>query len=206
MKLYKVLKVLLSGFFTFIYRLHPHGAENVPEEGGCLIAPNHLTALDPILIGVSSKRPVIFMAKAELFKIPIFGAFIKALGAFPVSRGEGDVSAVKKSISIINRGDPLSVFPQGTRCPETELSETRAKLKSGVGLIAHKTGVPIVPVYIKTKKNRIRLFRRTDIYFGKPIYAEQYMVFEGKEKYSGIVEMTFDKILELEAENREVSK
>lgn len=203
MKLYKVLRAILALFFKTLFRIHSHGLENFPETGGCIVAPNHTSALDPILIAVAEKRPIVFMAKAELFKIPILSQLMRALQAFPVNRKEGDIKAIRKSISIVERGDPLCVFPQGTRCAGVKLSETRDKLKSGIGLISHKTEAPIVPVYIKTKKNKVKLFGSTDIYFGKPIAPEEYMQFDGKTKYSDTASLVFDRILLLERGSEE---
>lgn len=201
MRFYKMIRAVFAGIVKAMFRVHVHGSENIPESGGCIIAPNHISALDPIIIAASVKRPIVFMAKAELFKIPILSSLLKSLMAFPVNRKDGDISAIKKSLSIIKRGDPLCVFPQGTRCAGCELSETREKIKSGVGLMANKTEAPIIPVYIKTKKNKISLFGKTDIFFGHPIVAEEYMLFEGKNKYSDVADLVFDRILLIKSES-----
>lgn len=205
MKFYKILRVIVSAIFKPLFRIHSHGLENFPKSGGCIVAPNHTSALDPILLAVSEERPIIFMAKAELFKIPLLSQLMRALGAFPVNRKESDITAIKKSISIVERGDPLCVFPQGTRCAGVDLSETSDKIKSGVGLIAFRTNAPIVPVYIKTKKNKIRMFGRTDIYYGTPILPEEYLAFESKTKYQDTADLAFERILMLKNESEVAS-
>ncbi len=199
MSIYKILYTLLAPLFRLLYRVRIHGAENVPAEGGAVIAPNHTSAMDCVIIAVSSPRRVFYMAKAELF-LPLLGAFFRAMGGFPVKRTEGDVGAIKKSISIIESGDPVCIFPQGTRCPHRELEDTKVMLKSGVGLIAAKSMSPIVPVYIKTKKNKVALFRRTDVYFGTPVTPEEYGVFSGRTKHADATALVFDRICAIKKE------
>ncbi len=199
MSIYKFLYTLLAPLFRLLYRVHVHGAENVPNEGGAVIAPNHTSAMDCVIIAVSAPRRVFYMAKAELF-LPVLGAFFRAMGGFPVKRAEGDIGAIKKSISIIEGGDPVCIFPQGTRCPHVELEDTREHLKSGVGLIASKPSAPIVPVYIKTKKNKVALFRRTDVYFGAPVTPSDYGIFSGRTRYADTTAMVFDHICSMKNE------
>lgn len=207
MTLYKFLYVCLAWIFRLIYRVHPHGNDVIPKEGACIIAPNHTSALDCIIVAVSSPRQVFFMSKAELFKIPVFAGLIRALGAFPVKRKEGDVGAVKKSISLLKDGNALCMFPQGTRCPHVELESTRDKLKWGVGLISEKSGSMVIPVYIKTKRNKLALFRRTDIYYGAPVYPSEFACFEGRDRYAQTSACVFDRICELKNDaEREVSE
>lgn len=197
MTLYKFLYTCLAWIFRLIYRVHSHGEDTIPKEGACIIAPNHTSALDCIMIAVSAPRQVYFMSKAELFKIPVFAGLIRALGAFPVKRKEGDVVAVKKSISLLKDGNALCMFPQGTRCPYVELEETRDKLKWGVGLIAEKSGSDIIPVYIRTKHNKLKLFRRTDVYYGAPVSVSEFADFEGRDRHARASALVFDRICEL---------
>ncbi len=197
MTLYKFLYACLAWVFRLVYRVHPHNTEVIPEKGACIIAPNHTSALDCVIIAVSSPRQVFFMAKAELFKIPVLSWLIRALGAFPVKRKEGDVGAVKKSILLLKNGNALCMFPQGTRCPYVELESTKDKIKWGVGMISEKSGADIIPVYIKTKSNKLKLFRRTDVYYGAPLSPAEFSGFEGREKYAQASSLVFDRICEL---------
>jgi len=113
------------------------GNENVPKRGALIIASNHVSYLDPIVLATSMKRKICFIAKKEAFN-NIFGNFIlKKLNAFPVDRGKNDILAVKKAINILQAGKILGVFPEGSRSLNIELQE----LKLGVIKIAIKTGV-----------------------------------------------------------------
>ncbi len=197
MTLYKFLYACFAWVFKLVYRVHPHNTENIPENGACIIAPNHTAALDCIIVAVSSPRQAMFMAKAELFKIPVLSWLIRALGAFPVKRAESDVTAIKTAISILKDEKALCMFPQGTRCPRAELEDTKDKLKWGVGLISEKSGAVIVPVYIKTKYNKLKLFGRTDVYYGKPVSPSEFEGLKGREKYAQVASFVFDRICEI---------
>lgn len=201
MTFYKFAKALVSGFFRTFYRVHVSGEENIPNEGAVIIAPNHTSAADPIILGVITERQIHFMAKAELF-FPPLGAILRALGAFPVHRKAGDVVALKTSLSVLSEGDVLCVFPQGTRCPGVELRDTADSIKSGVGLMAMRSGASVVPVYFKTKGNKLRMFRRNDVIFGEVIKPEEFSAFEGRTKYSDAASLIFDRICSIaEKEN-----
>ncbi len=197
MTFYKVIRFLITGIFHVLFRIKTIGAENVPEDGGVIISANHTTALDPLILAVSTKRQIRFIGKAELFKIPGFGALLKALGAFPVHRDEGDVSALKKSLSILKDGDVLCVFPQGTRCPGVPVKDTADKVKGGVGMMAMRSGASVVPVYIKTKKNRVRIFGKTEVIFGEPIKNDSFGEFDGRTKYADAADFIFGHICAL---------
>ncbi len=201
MSFYNFIYACLAWLFRGLYRVHTHGEENVPMDGGAVFAPNHTSAMDCIIVAVSSPRRAYYMAKAELFKIPILSLLFRALGAFPVKRQASDVGAIKKSIELIKENKALCIFPQGTRCPGAELDDTKNKLKSGVGLIAHRSQVPIVPIYIKTKNNHVKLFRRTDVYYGEPVSVETYMAIAGKSRYDDTTALVFDRICDMEKKN-----
>jgi 1-acyl-sn-glycerol-3-phosphate acyltransferase len=150
--------------FTIIGRCRPEGAENIPEEGGILIAPNHISAWDPPLTGSMMKRPLHFMAKQELFNVPVFGFLIKRTNAFPVKRGSHDMSAMRNAFSLLENGDPLLMFPEGTRSKDGKLGKARA----GVGMVACHAQVPVIPVKIENTNNFFKL-KRVRIKYGKPI-------------------------------------
>jgi len=153
------------------------GIENVPKRRALIIASNHVSYLDPIVLATSMKRKICFIAKKEAFN-NIFGNFIlKKLNAFPVDRGKNDILAVKKAINILQAGKILGVFPEGSRSLNIELQE----LKLGVIKIAIKTGVPIVPVgIIGTHKiyPRGKIFPaffkyKIIVHYGSPIYLNK---------------------------------
>jgi len=164
--LYGFLKGILPTMFRIIYRAEVHGQENVPKEGGAIIAANHISLWDPPFVGAFCPRRVSFMAKKELFENSVFSSIITSLGAFPVNRGAADRNAIKTALSVLGEGKCLGLFPEGTRSKSGKLGEPEA----GIGLIAYKANVPIVPVAI-TGTNGKGLFPKFTIRFGKPIPA-----------------------------------
>lgn len=164
--LYVFLKGILPTMFRIIYRAEVHGQENVPKEGGAIIAANHISLWDPPFVGAFCPRRVSFMAKKELFENSIFSSIITSLGAFPVNRGAADRNAIKTALTVLGEGKCLGLFPEGTRSKSGKLGEPEA----GIGLIAYKANVPIVPVAI-TGTNGKGLFPKFTIRFGKPIPA-----------------------------------
>ncbi len=164
--LYGFLKGILPIMFRIIYRAEVHGQENVPKEGGAIIAANHISLWDPPFVGAFCPRRVSFMAKKELFENSVFSSIITSLGAFPVNRGAADRNAIKTALTVLSEGKCLGLFPEGTRSKDGKLGEPEA----GIGLIAYKANVPIVPVAI-TGTNGKGLFPKFTIRFGKPIPA-----------------------------------
>ena len=166
-KLYIALKATLGRAVRFIMRLKVHGKENLPLAGGALLCPNHITLMDAPALASSLPRQIRFMAKAEIFNVPVIGAVVKSTGAIKVDRRGSDVGAIKSAISKIKNGDIVAVFPQGTR--RAGLNPADTKIKNGAGMIAFRAHCPVIPVAIKTKNNRFRLFRKYEIFIGKPI-------------------------------------
>lgn len=155
------------------------GIENIPNGGG-LVCANHTSFADPIVIAASLKMPVKYMGKAELFKIPVLKSVIKAFGAFPVKRGGADPGAIRTAETLLKSGELVGIFPQGTRCPGVPIEE--ASVKNGAGLIAYRSGCCIIPVYIKTKNNKVGFFKRTHVIIGKPIENSEFGFTDGTSK------------------------
>ncbi|MDR1259822.1 MAG: 1-acyl-sn-glycerol-3-phosphate acyltransferase [Endomicrobium sp.] len=151
--------------FKLLYRLHIEGIENIPKSGGAIIAPNHVSFFDPPLTGSAMKRPIYFMTKEELFNIPIFGWIIKKTNAFPIKRNTYDITAMKKTFSLLKNGHLLLIFPEGTRTKNTKIK----KAKTGIGMIACNAQVPLIPVKINNT-NVMSKFKKITIKYGKPIY------------------------------------
>jgi len=120
------------------------GWESVPE-GACLFASNHQSMLDPPLIGGLIPREIAFVARKSLFDNPVFGGVIRACRAIPLDRGEADISAIRRTLAVLAEGRALLIFPEGTRSMDGQLQPA----KSGAGLLAIKSGVPVVPVRIR---------------------------------------------------------
>ncbi len=130
---------------TVFWDLKVYGVEHVPVTGGALLLSNHLSFLDPAVIGVQLRRPASYLAKSELFEVPVFGRVIPKLNAFPVRQGAGDIGAVRETIKRLKEGRVLTVFPEGARSLSGELQP----LQGGFTLIVRKAGVPIIPVGIE---------------------------------------------------------
>lgn len=187
---------LLAPPIRFFQRIHVTGVENVPSEGGIIFCSNHIAARDPIVIAAALKRQLRFVAKTELFSVPILGRLIRKLDAIELNRGGTDVSAIRKSIEAVKSGSALAIFPQGHRYPGVNPATT--PIKNGAALIAYQSGCAVVPVCIKTKKFKYALFRRIDIIFGKPIEnSELGFLNGGSDEYKAATEKIFAQILKL---------
>jgi len=135
----------LCRFLAFKFcKLKVEGAEQMPNEGGVIIASTHTATLDPVILGCVFSRPLTFMAKEELFRFLPFAALIRTLGAFPVKRGEPDRRALRKAIMLLRQGRCLVIFPEGTRNPNWQLRQPEL----GVALLAAWAKVPVLPVAI----------------------------------------------------------
>lgn len=134
----------LSRTLIFLLGGRSYGAENIPGSGAFILASNHISYFDPPFVASYTRRSLHFFAKKELFDIPIFGSILRRVQAHPVRRGVFDRTAIKTAIAILKDGDPLVVFPEGTRGGGKEFLKPRP----GVGMIARECEVPILPCYI----------------------------------------------------------
>lgn len=161
--LYKILYNLARILFSVVYRFEYFGKDNIKDEP-YLICGNHSHNLDPIFLvfAFGSSKKMSFMAKKELFKNTLFVWLAKAVNIFPVDRGNADLSAIKNSIRMLKGGYSLMMFPEGTRVKEGE----QLNAKAGVGMIAVKSGVKILPMYIGGSK---KLFTKVKVIIGEPI-------------------------------------
>ena len=135
-----VLQPLLMLFFW----LKRVGREHIPAKGGVILAPNHRSFLDPWVVGICLRRPIYFVAKSELFERRWMGWFLNSLGAFPIRRGASDEEAMETARTLVERGNALLIFPEGTRIRRGSLGDP----KRGVGRLALETGAPVVPVAV----------------------------------------------------------
>jgi 1-acyl-sn-glycerol-3-phosphate acyltransferase len=142
--IYWPLRAMLIPFFLVYFRLQRMGREHLPRTGPLLLAANHRSFLDPFVIGTLVRRPVYYMAKRELFEKRWQAWVLNALGAFPVDRGAGDGDAMATARAILERGDCVVVFPEGTRVREGGLRDPRR----GIGRLALETGAPVAPVAV----------------------------------------------------------
>lgn len=142
---WSVVMPIFSGYF----RGSVQGIENVPKRGAFLAVSNHASNFDPPILSASLGRPVAFMAKEELFQVPVLKQIIRVYGAYPVKRGAGDRRAIRAALDALQEGWAVGVFLQGTRTPDGRVTSP----KPGAALIAAKAQVPLLPVCICGSEN-----------------------------------------------------
>ncbi len=162
---------LLNPLVRLCYRLEIRGEENIPQDAGCILAANHTAFSDVLIVSAAARRQVRYMAKKELFKVPVLGSLIRAMGAYPVNRGGADVASIKHTIELVEAGEIIGIFPQGHRHGFEDPRET--EVKGGVGLIEYHTKATVLPVYIDNKRGKTGIFRKNIVIFGKPIAFEE---------------------------------
>jgi 1-acyl-sn-glycerol-3-phosphate acyltransferase len=142
--LYRVVRGLIHGFSRLFWRRSIEGREHIPAKGPFVLAPVHRSNVDFAIASTVTTRRMRFMAKDSIFKPKPFAAFISALGAYPVHRGTADREALRRTIDMIEGGEPVVIFPEGTRQSGPEVQQ----LFEGAAYVATRTGVPIIPVGI----------------------------------------------------------
>ncbi|MEX2195560.1 MAG: 1-acyl-sn-glycerol-3-phosphate acyltransferase [Thermoleophilaceae bacterium] len=166
---YWVTRAILQPAIAIWFRLSRAGREHIPAHGGVILAANHRSFLDPFAIGCCLRRPVYFVAKRELFSNRLVGWFLNCLGAFPVRRGESDEDCMATARMLLERGEAVLIFPEGTRIR----SGSVGRAKRGVGRLALETGVPVVPIAVfgSDRARRGLLFRpvKVKLRFGRPL-------------------------------------
>lgn len=178
-----------------LLKIEVSGRENIPKKGGFILASNHCSHLDPVILGIVCRRKLNFMAKEELFRNPFFAWFMYRFGAFPVKRRRADISALKEAMKRVNSGNALVIFPQGSRDYDLEASEPQA----GVGFLASKIDVPVIPVFIRGTEKALpkgaRFIRhaKVSVCFGRQISVGRRM------SYQEIAQQIMDSIRYLSA-------
>lgn len=192
--LYRVVYAIAAGIVGRIFRVKVIGRENEPDEGGFMVCANHTSATDPVVVCYAfRKHQVRYMAKKELFKVPVVNWLVSLMGAYPVDRGGSDVGAIKKSVTMLKEGQCMGIFPQGHRYPAVDPRTTPTK--NGAALICTKAEANIVPVYIARKNNTHKLFRRTWVIIGEPIpFSELNFDKDAAGEYARITDLVFDRI------------
>jgi 1-acyl-sn-glycerol-3-phosphate acyltransferase len=160
--LYTLARLLVKGWLHLRFRINVSGIENIPDSA-CILAMNHTSNYDPLLVGVHTPRKMHIMAKEELFANPLFSRLLHQLGAFPVKRGQGDVKSLKYTLQLLSEGKLFAIFIEGTRVPAGETLEP----KKGIGFIVRKSGAPVIPTYIAGAKRG--WFGQAEVIFGKPL-------------------------------------
>jgi 1-acyl-sn-glycerol-3-phosphate acyltransferase len=169
---YRIVWWIVAKGSGMLYRARMRGQEHLPRTGGYVLAPSHRSMMDIPFLALVTKDRVRFMGKVEVFKIPVLGALFRALGGFPVARDGTDRKAVRDSMAMLQAGEKLAVFPEGTRQNGPKIQP----LQPGAAYLAMRAGVPIVPIGIagseEIMRSRGRLLPRFDpvaIVVGEPI-------------------------------------
>jgi cytidylate kinase len=184
-RLYATLKVPSVAIMRLMFRLEAIGSENVPAQGPVLLVANHSSVLDPPLIGGAANRQLTYLAKAELFEIPLFGALIRGLNARPIRREGADPGALRTARRVLDEGGALLVFPEGTRGEEGVIRPA----KPGAGLLAVSSGAAVVPVYVRgsgrawPKGRSLPRPAKVTVTFGKPLRFDPVRGADRKTQY-----------------------
>ena len=168
--MYYIVKFAVRLFFRIIFNLHYEGRDNIPRGETVIYASNHRSNADPPLLGGGAVGKHAFMAKEELFQKKLFAWLIRTLGAFPVSRGKGDMTVIETAIDRLHNGRSLMIFPEGTRSKDGKVGRGH----SGAALIAAKADRMIVPVGIVFGE-KLKFRTRVTVKFGKPIDPKEYV-------------------------------
>jgi 1-acyl-sn-glycerol-3-phosphate acyltransferase len=172
MNFYDSIRLLVAGGSALLYRARMEHRERLPTEGGYVLAPSHRSMMDIPFAAWLSKRPLRYMGKASLFRIPVAGRFFRKLGGFEVARDGTDRKALRDSIAMLQAGEVLLVYPEGTRQNGPKI----APLQPGAAYLALRAGVPIVPVglagtedVMRSHRGKLPHFRRVVMVVGEPI-------------------------------------
>jgi 1-acyl-sn-glycerol-3-phosphate acyltransferase len=162
MNLYKIGKFVSGSFLKSMFKLEIIGVDKFPKTGGVLLCSNHISNLDPPLVGSACPKTVHFMAKSELFNIPVLKQLLPAINAFPVKRGMSDKQALRIGLSLLNDGKVLGLFPEGTRSKNGEVGKGLA----GAGFFALRSQAKVVPCAVQ---GSYKPFQKLTVTFGDPI-------------------------------------
>ncbi|MHB1323428.1 MAG: lysophospholipid acyltransferase family protein [Coriobacteriia bacterium] len=196
----RVVRATLGRVVLLLFRTRVTGAENIPG-GGALLAGNHVSYMDPVLLWCASPRPVHFMAKRELWESPVIRWLLPRLWGFPVNRGEADRAAITTATSLLSSGELVGVFPEGSRSSDAnaELGEAHG----GAAFIALRAGVPVVPVaFTGTEKvwprgRTLPRLARTAIRIGAPVLPAEVLPQGGrKERVEALTRLVMERIAE----------
>ena len=174
--LYIIAKIKFLIIFKLLFRLKVTGQENIPQDGPFIIVANHSSLLDPVILGVSIKPKIIFVAAAYLFKIRWLGYLLRKANSIPV-QGENDISSLKRALKILQAGEVLGIFPEGG----VDRQKNNLPIKAGAAFLATRVGVPIVPIKIKGADKVlprgakfIRSLNRIEVEIKKPIFCSRH--------------------------------
>jgi len=179
-RLARFLKAVVAPVLLAVYRTRLVGAENVPRDGGYILAGNHVSYLDPALLWAAAPRGTHFLAKQELFGNPLLRWALSRVFALPISRGTADRAAIGRATELLVHGEPVGIFPEGTRQLPGAPADQPAEAHAGVAFIAMRAGVPVVPVGISGTERALPKgaifprFPRVTVRYGEPIRPDEF--------------------------------
>lgn len=168
---YLFWKMVLWAIAKIAFRLRIEGRGHEPARGPFIVAGNHASSIDPPLVGIALRHRAAYMAKHELFNVPVLGPLLRSIGVFPVRRGEPDRRAIRRSLDVLESGGILVMFPEGTRSPDGRLQ----KPEPGAAMIALRTGALVLPAAvinshrILPKGSRRPKFQQVIVRLGPPV-------------------------------------
>ena len=183
MTFYGFAKLAVTVIVRATFRFRVVGAEKVPQTGGLVVAANHVSNFDPPILGIALPRPVSYMAKKELFAMPVVKQLIPRLNAFPVDRQAGGTAALRAALRMLKEGRCVGIFPEGGR----NVTGTNEE-KAGAAFLAAASGVPVVPAAIVGTR-KLRPFGRVSVVFGEPITVRRERQSDGAAVEKGAAEI-----------------
>jgi 1-acyl-sn-glycerol-3-phosphate acyltransferase len=190
---YDFAKSVVYGVFKPWYRIEAIGLEHFPKEGGVLLCANHIHNFDPLVVGIMAPRPVHYMAKEEIFSVPVLGNIVRKCNAFPVKRGFSDREALRTGLKLLKDGHVFGLFPEGTRSKTGELG----KGLSGAGFFALKSTALVVPCAII---GPYKSFRKLKVVYGQPIEMDEMR--KDKASAEQVTELIMSKIDKIRKEHQ----
>jgi 1-acyl-sn-glycerol-3-phosphate acyltransferase len=186
---YSFARSVVAGVFKPWYRIEVSGLEYFPKEGGVLLCTNHIHNFDPLVVGITAPRPVHFMAKEELFKVPVLGNIVRNCNAFPVKRGKGDRESLRAGLKVLKDGNVFGLFPEGTRSKTGEIG----KGLSGAGFFALRTEADVVPCAIIGPYKSLKTLK---VVYGKPIAMDEMRAVKASaEQVTELIMSEIDKLI-----------
>lgn len=191
--------------FTIFWRYKVTGIENIPKKGPFILAANHRSNADPALLGCTPRRRNFFYAKRELFDNWLFGSYIRALGAFPVDRGNADLGAVRFALDVLKQGHGLIFFPEGTRSKTGNFLPAQP----GLGMIALRAQVPVIPAYVHNSVDALRRKiprHRVETLIGSPVSPSDVTRDTGRKGYQEFSDYILERIKTLASRFEKIEK
>ncbi len=199
-RLARFLRATAAKLVLALYRTEFSGIENVPAEGGFVLAGNHVSYLDPVLLWCGVPRETHFIAKQELFETPVVGWGLRRVWAFPITRGSADREAITRATTLLKNGEPVGIFPEGTR--QSADSDEVGEGHAGVSFIAMRAAAPVVPVGISgTEKAlprgaKLPRFPKVRVHYGPAVHPDDFAEGGRKERTEAMTREIMSRIAE----------